>query len=193
MRKFKLIPKEIKEYLKYNPDDGSFVWIKTLDYGNAYIGQRWGDVKGSDGYLVGQFKGERYYVHRVAWYLHTGNDPGKCTVDHVNGDRSDNRFSKLRLLETDSEQNRNRAGLGYFWDKKQSMFRISIRDKEGKAKCLGSAACPLLARIVYVEKTNEWFPELNMPLLPRCEIKGRPLDEFMKEILATPKLLSFLH
>jgi hypothetical protein len=37
-------------------------------------------------------------AHRVAWLLHTGEDPGTLVIDHINRQRNDNRISNLRPL-----------------------------------------------------------------------------------------------
>lgn len=71
---------------------------------------RQGDTVGSRhnaGYLQLQLDGKKYLVHRIIWKLVTGEDPREFEVDHRNGDRSDNRWTNLRLA-TVSEQRGNR-------------------------------------------------------------------------------------
>ncbi len=59
-------------------------------------GDEAGSVNGS-GYKIVVVSGRKYLVHRIVWLLTYSEDPGDCQVDHINGDRIDNRPSNLRL------------------------------------------------------------------------------------------------
>ena len=67
------------------------------------------------GYRQVAFEGRIYSVHRLVWTIHHGTSPDG-EVDHINGDRSDNRLCNLRLA-TSAQNNQNR--------------RLSSRNKTG--------------------------------------------------------------
>lgn len=76
-------------------------------------GRSAGKVAGHDdgkGYLSIMLLGQRYKLHRVIWMLHHGDYP-MGMIDHINGDRRDNRIENLRLATAaQSVHNRLRAG-----------------------------------------------------------------------------------
>ncbi|WJR66977.1 HNH endonuclease [Neorhizobium sp. CSC1952] len=51
------------------------------------------------GYLRGSIFNRRYRAHRIVWLLHTGKWPAD-QIDHINGDRMDNRPINLREVDT---------------------------------------------------------------------------------------------
>ena len=58
---------------------------------------------------VGGRSGRRFRAHRLAWLFMTGSFPPKGQeIDHINGDRSDNRWVNLRLV-TRTQNNMNRG------------------------------------------------------------------------------------
>ena len=82
----------LKQYLLYDPDTGDFIWIKPVK-GTKGIGKKAGTVT-SKGYVDVCFKGKKYGLHRLAFLYKTGEIPDM--VDHINGDKSDNRWVNLR-------------------------------------------------------------------------------------------------
>lgn len=82
----------ILELVSYDQNTGIFIRkIKTNR--NHVIGEQVGTLS-SAGYLVIQIDKEKYYAHRIAYFLLTGEQP--IVVDHVNGIRTDNRAVNLR-------------------------------------------------------------------------------------------------
>jgi HNH endonuclease len=56
------------------------------------------DILADDGYRYVEIDGELYRADRVAWLYVTGEWP-EGEVEHINGDRGDNRWENLRLKE----------------------------------------------------------------------------------------------
>ena len=88
---------QLKSVLSFNPETGVFIW--TI---NAKAG-RPGCAAGSlrNGYGVIRIHNKMYLAHRLAWLYVHGHMPER--IDHINGDRSDNRIDNLRIA--DASQN----------------------------------------------------------------------------------------
>lgn len=64
-----------------------------------------------DGYLDVGLCGHRVLCHRLGWMLHKQEEP-PAEIDHINGCKSDNRFSNLRQsTRQHNNQNRRRPHL----------------------------------------------------------------------------------
>mgnify|MGYP003394149988 CR=1 FL=1 len=132
--------KRLKELLHYAPKTGTFTWLIS-PRGRT----RPGDVAGGPdghGYYRVQMEGIRYRAARLAWFYVYGCWP-TVEVDHINGDRSDNRIKNLREA-TRAQQNqnlgiglRNKTGiLGVSWNKERKKWRAEIKI-DNKSICLG--------------------------------------------------------
>ena len=98
----------LSEYFSYNKESGEVTLLKGTSRrtpAGTVVGS-----KSSSGYLKVSLLGESYPIHRVIWKLVTCEEPG--IVDHINRDRSDNRWENLR--STNHKVNAlNRECLGY--------------------------------------------------------------------------------
>jgi len=117
---------KIEDYIRYQPESGLLFWKR--DYARQLGGNRAGRI-GSLGYIVLYFEKKYWFGHRLAWYLATGNHP-KEQIDHINGDRADNRLINLREA-SHGENNRNR---GAHKDNISGYKGVSYMKRDGRYK-----------------------------------------------------------
>lgn len=90
--------------LSYNPETGEFKRVGSF-CGRGVQGQVVG-TKNKDGYLRVKIDYKEYYLHRLAWLFVYGEIP-KSQIDHINGNKSDNRICNLRIA-TNSQNSMNK-------------------------------------------------------------------------------------
>lgn len=113
-----------------------------------------------DGYLkVYVGSGNKPAVHRIAWLLVHGTLPAQ--IDHINGDRQDNRLANLReVVGWSNQQNvrrptvRNKLGVLGVSSSGYGRFFATITSK-GKTVHLGTHDTAELAHAVYVKAKRE--------------------------------------
>lgn len=83
--------------LSYNSQTGEFTWLRRERMARrAMPGDRAGTVN-SHGYVVITIAGAKHKAHRLAWRMFYGVEPAG-QIDHINGDRADNRIANLRVV-----------------------------------------------------------------------------------------------
>ena len=137
----------LKKLLCYEPDNGKLFWkerdISFFQSGkqsaqhncriwNAKFAGREAFTAISKGYRVGALLGQNYLAHRVIWALCFGTFPDN-QIDHINGDRSDNRLENLRSVsnrencKNQGSRSDNSTGVtGVYWFKRDSRWVASI-------------------------------------------------------------------
>jgi hypothetical protein len=117
----------------YDPESGE---IKRIKGGRAFVSLD------SHGYLQGRVNGVLVLAHRAAWALHYGTWPDG-QIDHINGQRDDNRLENLRIVSaTDNARNAKvrsdsstgHPGVGWHSRYNKWIARIGIK---GRQKTLG--------------------------------------------------------
>jgi hypothetical protein len=150
-------PEFLRELLEYNPETGRLFWRERgahiyaeknqaaeqvcKSWNTRFAGKAAFSTARDDGYLVGTLFAKKYRAHRIIYALHYGEWP--MFIDHINGDRSDNRIGNLRSVTLEqNSRNCKRSALntsgvcGVSWCKMQNTWRAYIR-VNGKRKHLG--------------------------------------------------------
>lgn len=144
-RKFTAKPKFSAEYLRsllrYEPETGKFFWLKVragirpkpnLETGITRLGH----------YRQIAINGHTYRANRLAWLYMTGEWP-EGLVDHIDGDRTNDKFANLRACDHSGNN---------------SNVRMHDRNKVGKKgviRCKDSyRARPYRAQIVHLGKQH---------------------------------------
>lgn len=102
---------ELRRLVAYDPQTGHF---QKRHYDKRAKRKGAMGSKKSNGYLEASLKGRKYLLHRLAWFYVYGVWPSEV-IDHINGEKSDNRICNLRDV-THTKNMQNRCGgtkLGY--------------------------------------------------------------------------------
>lgn len=151
-----LTVERLREFLRYDPLTGSFTWLKKK--GANTVGKVVETIS-AQGYPVVCIDGTKT-CHRLAWLYMTGEQP-KGDIDHINGDKEDNRFANLRdVPRAINCQNRRAAQVGTATGvlgvkRNGKGFAASIF-VDGRAKHLGTFKTVDMAQAEYVKAKREF-------------------------------------
>lgn len=142
------------EVYHYNPVNGKFTPRRG---GQPPSGKRRGrGSKESTGYLRMMIDRQRYFAHRLAFLYMTGSFPDGV-VDHINGVKTDNRWSNLRALSNaENIQNQKRrhadkaSGLPLGVTKRFNKYRFCLTINKLKFERSGFSSAEE-AHLAYIE------------------------------------------
>lgn len=96
----------LKKQFHYDPATGIFTRISGR---YSILNGKPSGTKRPDGYLQVSIHNKRYFLHRLAWLYVQGEWPPE-QIDHLNGNRADNRLCNLRPASArQNTANRRRA------------------------------------------------------------------------------------
>jgi hypothetical protein len=144
---------DLFDMFDYDDATGQLLWkIKPNN------GVKIGDVVGTpvEGYLRTIIQGVKIQVHRIIWVIHYGTIPEGYQIDHIDGDRANNRLTNLRL-STPSQNSQNRYRVsgtsgykGVTFNKNSQMWYAQIQ-MHGRRKHIGRFNTPEEAAVAYEE------------------------------------------
>lgn len=145
----------LRELLDYDPETGLFTW-KEKRSSRALLGQVIG-AEAKNEYVRVLVDGRRCLAHRLAW-LHVHGAHPRRMIDHINGNKSDNRIANLREASARVNcENHHKARK----DSKSGVMGVRYTERlgkwmalikfNGKSRCLGHYPTPEEAHAVYLE------------------------------------------
>lgn len=150
---YKLTAERARNLFSYDLETGELRW--KVNKGIAKKGEIAGTMR-PDGYRQSSADGRVYLTHRLIWLFVTGKFPIN-EIDHVNGDKTDNRFENLRdvnrVINTENQRNSvtgSKSGkLGVHWNSRSNKFIARIKVNK-KSFHLGTYTSPEEAHAAYL-------------------------------------------
>ena len=127
----------LNHLFEYDKETGNLIWkIKPSSRGHSVkVGDIAGTLK-SHGYLCVGINYNSYRAHRLIFLMHKGYLPK--TIDHINGDKLDNRIENLRAATVGQNQHNRKTnanntsgykGVGWSKAQKKWVARITLERK----------------------------------------------------------------
>ena len=168
----KILPsaERVRELLHYDPNTGVFTRLVSRRGINAKVGDVAGSVN-AKGYLRITIDGSDYAGHRIAW-LHVHGHAPAGEIDHINGQKDDNRIDNLRVVgRSGNMQNQRRARainpsgfLGVHFHAGAKKWRAQI-GVDGALHRLGLFATAEEAHEAYLRAKSSLHPFSTLPLM----------------------------
>jgi hypothetical protein len=139
----------LRKILSYDPKTGDFYHLPRTEemfetrkayriWKALYEGKRAFGNPNPNGYFRTKILGISYYAHRLAWAHHYGHWP-TAEIDHINGDRADNRIENLRSVDRIENcrnlkrpHNNTSGVIGVSWVEDRQKWQAYIDDNVGR-------------------------------------------------------------
>jgi hypothetical protein len=146
---------DIAQHIHYEKRTGQFTWLT-----GTHKGRKAGTLT-TLGYIRIVLQGRMYQAHRLAWALVEGTLPS-TDVDHINGNRADNRWENLRVVSRrENALNRTRpnknnlSGFLGVSKHRDGDWTAKLGRPDGTVQYLGLYKTPLAAHRAYTKAKEE--------------------------------------
>ena len=177
--------------INYNKDTGEFTWKERQNsawWNSRYAGKAALTATARNGYKVGSINDKTCYAHRVAWEFVYGPIPEGKDIDHVNGNKSDNRIENLRVASRSqnmancvSRKGSTSKYIGVSWSTREKRWVAQIT-KDYKTYGIGTFESEIDAATAYDTRAIEIHGEyarLNFPKASN-EVQQREVDTALR-------------
>ncbi|WP_323008519.1 HNH endonuclease [Paracoccus sp. (in: a-proteobacteria)] len=141
-------PEVLRQLLRYEPETGKLFWRERSEsmfedgahraalvcarWNTRYAGKAAFDTRNHNGYKLGGISNRNILAHRVIWAIVHGRWP-VADIDHINGNRQDNRLCNLREVSRSTNlrnarlPDANTSGrVGVSWDRSRGKWLAYI-------------------------------------------------------------------
>ena len=146
-------PHITKEALRelFNYIDGEFIYKKTMGRGSkAQKGDKAGWISSWDRYKQITIHKRKYKLHRLIYVYHYDIIPEPMQIDHIDGDRLNNKIENLRMVTYQENCWNKKATKGYFYCKRTDKYRVQLAVNNKKIE-IGRFSTSEEAREAYLE------------------------------------------
>jgi hypothetical protein len=170
--------KTLQDILRYDPETGKMFWrfrhrdmfetnqqFKT--WNTRYSEKEAFTAGDGKGYRQGAIFGNVCLAHRVVWTLLHGEIPPGMQIDHINGVKSDNRASNLRLatpaqnMYNVGKRAHNTSGVkGVTWSKSAKKWQAQI-SVSGKTQVIGYFGDVSAAQAAYLSASSSMHGDFS--------------------------------
>lgn len=155
----------LKELLEYDPETGVFT-NRVSRSSRAKAGATTSSSLSKQGYLRICIDWNPHLAHRLAWLYVYGSMP-QGMIDHINGDRTDNRICNLREASAHlNQQNRRRANRR----SKTGLLGVSVADNKFVASIHADGKTRRLGRFCSAEEAHAAYLAAKRQLHEGCTI-----------------------